>query len=113
MALHPGYGRLMEHRGRSLRIFWSSRMVDDLRRFYPDTLNSELAGMFGVSPRTVVRKARELGLEKDRGWLASVWEERRMLARAASKKRGWPGAFRKGNTTGAEYRFKPGNRKKV
>lgn len=58
-------GRLMEHRGCATRIYWSGDMLSLIRREFPTTLNEELAGMLGVSPRTLARKAKELGLTKD------------------------------------------------
>lgn len=95
--LHSGFGRLMEHKGMTLRIFWSANMIAALRRHFPTTRNEELAGMLGVSRRTVIRKARELGLEKDPDFLHSVWDENRMMAWSVGKKRqaGW---FKKGHT---------------
>lgn len=107
--LHPSYGRLMEHKGYSLRIYWSGRMLADLKRYYPQTLNDELAELLGVSVRTMIRKARELGIEKDAKWLWGIWDERRLMARAASRLKGYPGCFKKGNETGKECRFKPGH----
>lgn len=96
-------GRLMEHRGYSTRIYWNGDMLSLLRREFPTTLNEELAGMLGVSLRTMIRKARELGLTKDPKWLADVWNERRFWANVAAKKKGYPGSFKPGNTYSAEY----------
>jgi len=107
--LHPSYGRAMEHRGYSVRIFWNPVMLSDLRRHYPRMLNAELAGLLGVSVRTMIRKARELGLEKDPVWLARIWEERRFWAQMSARRKGHPGAFKKGGTAVAAYRFKPGD----
>lgn len=98
--------RTYVHKGYSTSIFWSKQMIDDIKRYYPTTKNEELAGMLGVSQSTLIRKARELGLDKDREWLLGIWEERRMIAHAISKKKGYPGTFQKGNMIGAEYRFK-------
>lgn len=106
---HQSYGRVMEHKGRSTHIFWNGDMLRDLRRHYPRMLNEEVAGMLGVSVRTMVRKARKMGLKKDPAWLAIIWEERRLWAQIASRRKGYPGAFRKGGTAGAEFRFKPGD----
>jgi hypothetical protein len=103
-------GRTMEHRGYSTRIFWSRQMIDDFRRDYPTTLNEELAGYFGVSVRTVVRKARELGLRKDSEWLAAIYDERRQLAHVRSKAMGYPGTFKKGQRPSPAMEFKPGHR---
>ena len=107
---HPAYGRVMEHDGYALRISWSQQMMDDMRRMYPTTINDELAGYLGVSKRTMIRKARELGLEKDPKWLSAIWEERRQWARMASAAKGYPGGFRKGEHASPEYEFKPGHR---
>lgn len=103
-------GRMMEHRGYSTRIFWSRKMLDDLRRDFPTTLNEELAGYFGVSIKTVIRKARELGLKKDPEWLAAKWDECRKLAHVMSKSLGYPGAFRKGHHSSPATEFKPGHK---
>ena len=103
-------GRLMEHRGCSTRIYWNGDMLSLLRREFPTTLNEELAGMLGVSQRTMIRKARELGLTKDPAWLERVWNERRFWAHVSAKKKGYPGCFKPGNEIGKEYRFKPKNK---
>ena len=67
-----------------------------LRRHFPTTLNDELAGCLGVSPRTLVRKTRELGLQKDPQWLSQVWEERRLMAQSASRRSPNSTRFKKG-----------------
>jgi hypothetical protein len=103
-------GKMYEHRGYARRIFWNRQMLDDLKRMFPTTLNDELAGCLGVSPRTLVRKARELGLEKDPEWLRSVWEERRQLAHAESRRKGHPGRFQKGRHYNPDGEFRPGHR---
>lgn len=105
---HPAYDRIMEHQGYALRIYWSTSMLDYLRRHYPTTLNEELAGCLGVSQRTMIRKARELGLEKDPEWLSEVWEERRKMAHIIAKKKGYPGGFKKGERANPAGEFKAG-----
>ena len=95
--MHGTYGRLMEHDGLSTRIYWSSNMLSVLRRCFPNTKTEEVAEMLGVSRRTVVRKARELGLEKDSEFLQKVWGENRLLALVASK-RSEKSGFKKGHT---------------
>lgn len=84
-------------------------MLDDLRRMFPDTLNEELAGFLGVSQRTMIRKARELGLQKDPAWLANVWEERRKWAHMASAAKGYPGGLKKGQHSNQSGEFKKGH----
>ena len=89
-------GRLVEHKGYSTRIFWNGNMLSIMRRHYHNTLNRELAEMLGVSERSVTRKAREMGLEKDKGFVASLSREHLLLANARSKELGYPGGFTKG-----------------
>lgn len=106
----PKTGRSMEHKGYATRIHWSTAMLDYLRRHFPTTLNEELAGCLGVSPRTLIRKARELGLEKDPQWLSQIWEERRRMAHAIANRKGNPGCFKKGERRNPAGEFKKGHR---
>lgn len=107
---HEYYGRIMEHQGHATRIHWSTQMLDYLRRHFPNTLNEELAGCLGVSQRTMTRKACELGLEKDPKWLSTVYDERRQMAHASSKRKGIPGGFKKGEHRNPAGEFKPGHK---
>ena len=107
---HPKLGRIVNHQGHSTTIFWNSAMLDYLKRNFPRTLNDDLAEWLGVSKRTVCRKARELGLQKDKEWLAAIWEERRKMAHMVSRSKGYPGGFRKGEHPYTEGEFKPGHR---
>lgn len=103
-------GRIVEHNHYSTRIFWNTQMLDYLRRHFPTSLNEELAECLGVSRRTMIRKARELGLEKDPRWLSEIWEERRRLAHVISKSKGYPGGFQKGQHANPDGEFKPGHK---
>lgn len=109
IRFHPSYGRLMEKHGQSVRIFWNASMLDYLRENYPTMLNDELAGCLGVSVSTLIRKARELGLQKDTEWLSVIWGERRRLAQIISKRRGNPGRIKKGEHLYPAGEFKPGH----
>ena len=104
--LHKSIGRIVEHKGCSTRIFWSGNMLSLLERYYPTTKNEEVAEIIGVSSRTLIRKARELGLSKDPDWLKGIYNFNRRDAQAESKRRGYPGAFKLGNKIGEKYRFK-------
>ena len=99
-------GRVYEHRGYSKRIYWSRQMVDDLKAMYPTTLNEDMAHIVGVSVRTMIRKARELGLTKDAEWLLGVWNERRMVAHCVNKVHGNSGMFKKGCHASPATEFK-------
>lgn len=90
--------RLMEHRGASKRIYWTGDMLSLLRRYFPNTKTEEVAEMIGVSHRTVIRKARELGIEKDADFLLRVWDENRLLAHVSNKTNGNSGMIKKGHT---------------
>ena len=103
-------GRGWVQMGRSRKILWTSQMLSDLRAFYPTTKNEELAGMLGVGQRTMVRKARELGLEKDEAWLKGMWNEHRMMAQMMSRALGYPGCFQKGVRANPSGEFKKGHK---
>ena len=96
----------MHTNGRSTALFWNADMIATITRYYPTTFNEELAGILGISLRTMIRKARQLGLTKDKTWLLNVWNERRQWAHSASKIKGYPGTFKPGKEIGKEYRSK-------
>ncbi len=81
-------GRLMEHYGYSKRIYWSKPMIEELKRNYPYMKNEEVAGLLGVSQRTMIHKARELGLRKDEQALHRMWDENRKIAHAVNRVNG-------------------------
>lgn len=90
--------RLMEHRGVSKSIYWTGDMLSILQRYFQNTKTEEVAEMIGVSPRTVIRKARELGIDKNSDFLHRVWDENRLLAHITVKREGVKGGFPKGHT---------------
>lgn len=80
------HGRIVVREKAATSIFWSTDMLDYLRRHYATTLNDELAGCLGVSKRTMIRKARQLGLTKDKAWLMSIWVKHCKLAQWLSSR---------------------------
>lgn len=62
------------------RIYWNGNMLSELKRYYPTTKNAELADYFGVSQRTINRKAAELGLTKSKQFIADVSKDNGYLA---------------------------------
>lgn len=62
-------GRLMNHQNEKTSIHWTRYMLERLERNYATTKNDELAIDLDVSVRTLIRKARELGLVKDKAWM--------------------------------------------
>lgn len=63
-------------------IIWTDEQLKLLRTFFPTMFNRALAKWIGVSMRTMIRKARELGLEKKPGFLD---ERRRDISRLAGE----------------------------
>ena len=70
------------------RIYWSANMLSELKRYYPTTKNAELADYFGVSHRTINRKAAELGLKKNKKFIADVSTENGYYALVKQKSNG-------------------------
>lgn len=102
-------GRITEHKGLSTRIYWSRRMLDDLKRLFPTTKNEELAGVLGVSVRTLIRKARELGIWKSKEWQHAITMEHQKMAEFEHRRLGHPSSFKKGEHYNPEGEFKKGH----
>ena len=68
----PMGNRLIIRQDGISRIYWSGNMISELKRYYPTTKNSELVDYFGVSERTLTRKARELGLVKSKSFISKI-----------------------------------------
>lgn len=83
---HDEIGRPVEYRHGYKRFDWTPQMLSDLNRLYPTTKNEELASIFMMSAKTVARKARSLGIQKDRNWLAKISKENAYLGGHARKK---------------------------
>ena len=103
-------GRTWEHKHYATRIYWTGQMLSDLRRLYPTTKNEMVAEVCGVSVRTMIRKARELGLQKDEAWLHGVWDDHRKMAHMAGRAKGYPGCFKKGVRQSPATEFKKGHK---
>lgn len=79
--------RVVVKTGHATRFHWSENSIAMLRRFFPITSNKEMAGMLGVSARTVERMACKLGLRKDKEYLSNQNRNNLMLANLANPKR--------------------------
>lgn len=106
----PATGRLMEHRGLSRHIFWNRQMLDDLRRLFPTTKNEDMSDMLGVSVRTLIRKARELGIKKDPQWQHSITMQHVKMAFFEARRLGHPSPIKKGMHFCPENEFKKGHK---
>lgn len=96
----------MGFKGKPLGIQWTPQMEKMVRDFYPIMFSKPLAKWIGVSHRSLIRKARELGVEKQPGFLDKKRDE---ISRMAGCKGGNSGSFKKGSLAGKETRFKPGH----
>lgn len=81
-------------------------MCEKLIRLFPRTRNEECAELLGVSPRTVVRKARELGLAKDKDWFVELARNNCRTMRVLNLCRGNSGQFKKGQHASPDTEFK-------
>ena len=92
------------------RVDWNDERIKYLRENFPTKFNKDIAAVLGCGWRTVIRKAREMGLEKEPGFI----EKKRPLIRLLQKgshqrpnphkgEKGWqvPG--------GEQYHFKKGD----
>lgn len=92
------------------KITWTPEMLRTLIQEFPVTFNDDLAAKLHVSPRTMHRKADELGLKK-----APDFEERtrtrkgERISRALKKSGPNSGQFRKGEHRCPEHEFKKGH----
>ena len=91
-------------------IVWTPDQLKLLRDYFPTMFNKPLAKWIGVSMRTLVRKARELGLEKKEGFLQ---ERKRDIQRLAGDAIRAPDhkntRFKKGVHSNPAGEFKPGH----
>ena len=67
-------------------IVWTPKMLKILVDFFPIMFDKALAKWIGVSPRTLIRKARELGLEKEPGFLERIRDDIKEMARQGLKR---------------------------
>ena len=89
------------------KITFTDEQRDWLIEHFSTTLNKDCADYLGVSMRTMIRFARELGLEKDPAWLHGIYMERVRIAARANKGEGNKGVANL-LKYGEPYRFKKG-----
>lgn len=81
-------GLKKEHYG----IVWTPQMLKLLHDYFPIMFDEPLAKMIGVSKRTLIRKARELGYEKPEDFIEKRRKDIARLASASLKRNGTGGA---------------------
>lgn len=62
---------------------WTEEMLQHMRDRFPYDFNIDLSKALGVSPRTITRKAREMNLDKEDGFLDKNRETITKMATAA------------------------------
>ena len=92
-------------------IVWTPQQLKLLNDFFPTMFNKPLAAWIGVSMRTMIRKARELGLEKKPGFLDDRRKDIVSLAREGLRKtKKVRTRFKKGVRNNPDGEFKPGHK---
>lgn len=92
----------------ALSTDWQPAMLNTLREKFSTTFNRELCNELGVSMRTMLRKARELNLYKEPGFLKKRRPAITALAQAARPKN-TKQTIARITQAGIPYRFKKGN----
>lgn len=91
-------------------IVWTDEQLKLLRAYFPIMFNRPLAKQIGVSMRTLIRKARELGLEKKPGFLEERRRDIQRLAGDALRRSDHKNTrFKKGVHNNPAGEFKPGH----
>ena len=92
-------------------VVWTDKMLKLLRDYYPTMTNFSLSRLVGVSQRTMIRKARELGLEKAEDFMEINRKSISESISAGVRRYGpQPTHFRKGERANPEGEFKPGHK---
>ena len=81
---------------RDSSLYWDYNMLYALRKYYPNTPTDEVAGMCGVSVRTLIRKANALGIKKDPKWLEERQNRGLRMMKFLNRSRPNLGTFKKG-----------------
>ena len=100
---------LPKKRKQGIKINWSPEMIQELTQRFPYEFNKDIASLLGISWRSVVRKARELGLEKSPDFFETNRPEMVKLILKVRKHN--PNQRGKGFVipNSEPFRFKPGN----
>lgn len=93
-------------KGKDQHFEWTEQRLKLIVDFYPTMFSKALAKWIGCGHRTLVRKARELGLEKVPDFHERKRDEIRRMSGSHGPNRT---TIKKGSGIGAEYRFKKGH----
>ena len=99
----------LKEKRRTSGITWTDEMLFILQSEFSTTFNKDLAKKLNVGWRTLIRKARALGLEKESDFLEKNRIEIEKLAKAALKPQPTKGLKGWSVPNSEKTRFKPGN----
>lgn len=94
----------------ALSIEWTPDMLRILKMKFAKTFNAELADQLRVSPRTLIRKARELQLVKEPDFLEKRRSTISKMARAAQPEKRTPAQIEQVLKAGINSRFAKGHK---
>lgn len=103
------FGVVPRQRAKRLKIKWTPAMVQQLTNRFPVEFTKDVAASLGVSPRTAVRKARELGIEKVPDFLVTRKIEIQQMAAEGCRRAFNPTRWKKGSQAGKATQFRKGN----
>lgn len=95
--------------GQFKKVNWTTTMIDKMIAEFPIRFAEDLAKEFGVGKSTIIRKARELKLEKEPEFLSKRKYAISALAQAAKAPNPMKGIRGWSVPNGEAYRFKKGN----
>lgn len=81
---HAAYSHVSRHglSYKGISLHWTPEMLRRVKDEFPVRFNRELAKELGMSPRSLIRKARELGVDKEPGFLEKHREQITEMAAA-------------------------------
>ena len=93
-------------------VVWTPQMLKIITTFFPMMFNKPLAKWLGVSERTLTRKARELGLEKQEGFIKKRQKDINQLISESHKnnEKLKETLIKKGEHRGRQTEFKKGQK---
>lgn len=96
---------------KGLKTIWTPEMIEKLTNEFPYRFSRDVGKDLGLSIRTIIRKARELGLEKEEGFLAKNRAEISKLAIEAKPPNPMKGVKGWSVPGGEKFQFKPGEKR--
>ena len=93
-------GRAYVWTGCKWKIHWTADMISYMKRKYPTTKNDIMAEALGINKRTIIFKAREMGLYKDPAILNGWRRQSLVIAHVMYRAKGSPNRFKPGNKFG-------------